>query len=297
MFEKILIPLDGSELAEVVIPYARELAGRMGSEVFLLHACPPEHAYYHHMHQIYLEHMADKLKIALNESFPGANQVHVETLIGEPVKAIYDYIHEKGISMVALTACGSSGIKAWVLGSVAERVVRGVNIPSLLVRVRDGRATPGSGKLIQRILLPLDGSEASKIAIPYARELAKLLNAQIILFRMAETVYAQSVDGMTAGVGVNWDEIDAQTQKYVEAEMEKIAAELQESGVLASHVVTIGIDAAHDILEQENKSQADLVVMATRGRSPIARWAFGSVAEKVLQEGALPLLAIREGVS
>jgi nucleotide-binding universal stress UspA family protein len=293
----MLLPLDGSELAEAVVPFARELATRMGSEVHLLHVCPPEHDYYRHMHRIYLEHVGEDIRKSMERDLPNRPTVNTEISVGEPVKAIYDYIHDRGISMVALTACGSSGVKAWVLGSVAERVVRGVNVPTLLVRVRKGIATPGSKKLIQRILLPLDGSDPSKIAIPYAQEMAKKLGASIILFRMAETVYAQSVDGMTAGVGVNWDEIDAKTVKFINAEMEKIEGDLQQSGISVSHIVTLGIDAAQEILEQEKKTNADLVVMATRGRSPIARWAFGSVAEKVLQEGELPLLAVREGVS
>jgi nucleotide-binding universal stress UspA family protein len=297
MFERLLLPLDGSELAEAVIPFTRELAGRMGSEVHLLHVCPPEHDYYGHMHRTYLEHIADTMRQSLDKDWPGKITVTTEVVVGEPVKAIYDNIQENGISMVALTTCGSSGIKAWVLGSVAERVVRGANVPTLLVRVRGGMVTPGPQRPIRRILLPLDGSDASKIAVPYARELAKKLDAGITLFRMAETVYAQSVDGMTAGIGVNWDEIDAQTQKFVNTEMEKIEEDLRNSGLSVSHAVTIGIDAAQEILEQEKKSNADLVVMATRGRSPIARWAFGSVAEKVLQEGELPLLAVREGVS
>ena len=78
------------------------------------------------------------------------------------------------------------------------------------------------------------------------------------------------------------------TEKYIDEYLQSIEDEIRKAGVEVNHTSYLGIDAAYEILEMEKKIQADLVVMATRGRSPVARWAFGSVAEKVLREGDRP---------
>jgi nucleotide-binding universal stress UspA family protein len=295
MFEKILLPLDGSKLAENAIPYALDIAGKTGAEVFLLHVCPTEHQAYTHMHQIYLDGITDNFRNRVKEIFPASQEpkVRAEVISGEPTKVIFNYIKQNDINMVAMTTCGTSGIRIWALGSIADKVMRGVGIPTLLVRVKEGVNVP-EREVIQRILLPLDISEASKIAVPYAVQLAKKLKPSITLFSMAQTIYTQTMDGTVAGVGANWDKIDAATEQYTDERLKGIENEIRENGVDVNRTVYLGLDAAYEILELESKIQADLVVMATRGRSPIARWAFGSVAEKVLREGGRPLMMVKE---
>ena len=99
---------------------------------------------------------------------------------------------------------------------------------------------------------------------------------------------------MGAGFGVNWDSIDAATKKYTDEYLQGIEDEIRKAGVDVTHTSYVGMDAAYEILEMEKKIQPDLVVMATRGRSNIARWALGSVAEKVLLEGDRPILMVKE---
>ena len=195
MFEKILLPLDGSELAETAIPYVRNLAGQLEAEVYLLHVCPPEHQSYLHMHQIYLNNIAENLRQRIKEnSQPGREpKVQAEVILGDPIKVIFDYAQQKSISMVVLTSHGTSGFRAWAMGSVADKVVRGVGIPTLLIRIKERRNIPEKKGLIQKILLPLDTSDASKISVPYAVQLAKKLKASITLFSMVQTIYAQNM--------------------------------------------------------------------------------------------------------
>jgi nucleotide-binding universal stress UspA family protein len=297
MFEKILLPLDGSELAEAAIPYVKDLAGQLEAEIYLLHACPPEHQMYLHMHQIYMNSIADKLRKRMEPSEQEHGlKVQAEVIVGEATKIIFDYVKLKSIDMVVMTAHGTSGIRPWAMGNVADKITRGVGVPTLLIRVNDAKIVEGK-KLIQKILVTLDNSDASKISIPYAVQLAKKLKADITLFSMAQTVYAQNINGagigagMGAGIGVNWDAIDSATKKYTD---EYIEADIAKEGINVNHFSNVGLDAAFEILEMEKKIQADLVVMATRGRSSIARWALGSVAEKVLREGNRPILMIKQ---
>ena len=192
MFERILLPLDGSGLAEQAIPYVRDLAGQLEAEVYLIHACPPEHKEYFRMHQLYLNNIAENLRQRIKENWQpsGDPKIPAEVILDDPVKVIFDYVKQKGISMVALPSHGNTGLRAWALGSMADKVVRGVGVPTLLIRIKEGRIIPEKKGLIQKILLPLDTSDASKIAVPYAIHLAKKLKASITLFSMVQTVYS-----------------------------------------------------------------------------------------------------------
>lgn len=151
-------------------------------------------------------------------------------------------------------------------------------------------------KLIQKILLFLDTSDANKISVPSAIELAKKLNTSITLFSMAQSIYTQNIDSIEIGIAVKWDSIDAATKKYTDEYLQRIQDEIRRSGFEVNHISNVSVDAAHEILDMEKKIQPDLVVMATKGRSNIARWALGSVAEKVLHEGNRPVLMIKEGI-
>ena len=190
-----------------------------------------------------------------------------------------------------MTSHGSSGFKFWWMGSVADKVVRAVKTPLLLVRVKEGQPIEGKKRLISRILVSLDGSETSERALPYATELAQKLKASITLYRMVEMRSFPSEDefGPMAMASVF-----ATEEKQIRAYLTEIERSLREKGIPVTHKVTQGVDAAAEILEQEKKTKADLVVMAGRGRSKIARWVFGSVAQKVLLDGDLPLLLVKE---
>ena len=185
-------------MAETAIPYVGDLAGQLEAEVYLLHACPPEHKAYHRMHQIYLNNIAENLRQQIKENWQpsGEPKVQAEVIVDDPIKAIFEYVKQKSINMVALTSHGTSGLRAWAMGSVADKVVRGVGVPTLLIRIKEGRNIPEKKGLIQKILLPLDTSDASGISIPYAVQLAKKLKASIALFSMAQTVYTPNFISM-----------------------------------------------------------------------------------------------------
>jgi nucleotide-binding universal stress UspA family protein len=299
MSEKILLLLDGSELAEVAIPHVRDLAGQLEAELYLLYACPPGQEAYRHMHQIYMEKIADNLKQMIRENSITGHEMKIqaEVINGEPLKVILDYIQAKSISMVALTSHGISGFRAWTMGSMADKVVRGAGIPTLFIRVKEKFNIPKVKGSIQKILVPVDTSDASVRVIPYAIQLAQKLKASITLFSMAQTVYTQYAFSIGYGSGSvsppNLEFIDEATKKYTDEYLQGLEDEIRKAGVEATHVSNMGVDAADEILHMEKIIQPDLVMMSTRGRSNVARWPLGSVAEKVFREGDRPVLMLK----
>jgi len=294
MFERILLPLDGSQLAEAAIPYGAELTARLGVEAILFHVCAPEHQPFHNMHQLYLRDVVNGLERQMEKKFPRCEDwaVRTETVVGEPAEAICEYAEKNDIRLIVMAAQGYSSLRFRTLGSVAEKVVRAVKIPVLLVRLKEGRPIEGRKRLISRLLLPLDGSGTSEVAVPYAEELAKRLKASITLYRMAEGKYVSS--DMDEYAPMASAPVLAAEEKRVRAYLTGIERPLRQKGIPVTHRVTSGTDAAAEILEQGEKTKADLVVMTNRGRSTIARWVFGSVAQKIYLEGDLPLLLVRK---
>ncbi len=294
MFERILLPLDGSRLAEAAIPYGAELAARLGSELILFHVCAREHQPFQSMHQLYLTEAVKGLERYMEKRFPRCEDwaVRSETVVGEAADAICEYAEKNNIRLIVMAAHGGSGLKYWAVGSVADKVVRAIDIPMLLIRVKEGRTIEGKKRLINRVLLPLDGSDTSEIAVPYAGELAERLKASITLYQMAEERFFPSDFDGSAPLATN--PVLAAEEKRVRAYLTGIERILRQKGIPVTHRVTQGVDAAAEILEQGEKTKADLVVMASRGRSKIVRWVFGSVAHKILFEGDSPLLLVRK---
>lgn len=294
MFDKILLPLDGSELAEMVLPYGEELASRLGAELTLFHVCGVDHKDYQHMHQMYLSGIAELMRQRIKKSRPkGEVTINVETLVGEPVETIANYIEKKGFGLMIMASSGASGLKLWVLGSIADKVFRTVNIPTMLVRDVVPEVE-GHKRLINRLLVPLDGSSASELALPIAEELASRLNAKISLFQMARRTYLYAAMPIEAGTGgIDYAKLDSAEEKRAMSNLLSTEKKLRQKGFTVTHRIVLGTDPAEGIIETGKQVNADLVVMSTRGSSPVARWVMGSTAEKVLREGALPLILVR----
>ena len=294
MFEKILLPLDGSELAELALPYAEELARALGSEVVLYNVRGHEHPQQEHMHQVYLDRLAESVRRNIKNGRPEGTEVRVTTRVdaGEPTENICNLVDKSKLDLIVMTAVSASGLRIGkTLGSVSDHVCRTVPIPVMLVRVQGVRRTDGKNRLINRILMPLDGSELSRLALPVGEELAAKLRVSVTLFQMANRIRPQ-VDAMGSGAYIDYTRFDEAEEQRVSAEMFALEAELKGRGLDITQIVTSGSDAAAAIIEASKKIGADLVVMSTNGRSGLGRWVFGNVAEKVLRHGEIPLLLV-----
>jgi nucleotide-binding universal stress UspA family protein len=295
MFERILLPLDGSEVAEITLPYAEELAGKLGSELVLYHIRGHDHAHQEHMHQTYLDRLAESMRHHISKNQPMGEEVKVTTKVeaGEPTENICNFVDKNKMDLIIMTAVSNSGIRVGkMIGSVADHVCRTVPIPVLLVRPNTNQQVTGKERLISRLLIPLDGSELSKLALPVGEELATNLKASVTLFQMANQIRLYDTGYESSSAFVNYTQFNEEEKARVEVEMSALDKELKEKNLQVTYVVTSGFDAASDIIETSKKVSADLIVMSTHGRSGITRWVLGNVAEKVLRHGEIPLLLV-----
>jgi nucleotide-binding universal stress UspA family protein len=295
MFEKILIPLDGSEFAEAALPYGEQIGRIFRSEVVLLHVCAQECRNYEHMHKIYMDTLVKTFGYETAESLTQNAEFKVSTKIeeGNPLESIGTFVEKNCIDLIIMTSAASSGHKAGTLGTVADHISRTVKIPVLLVKARLAVQNEKEKPTIKRVIVTLDGSDLSKRALPVAEALAARLQIPMTLFQMARDIHPYYGEPVPF---VDYREMAADEVKKVGAELSVMEEEFRKKGQIVDWEVASGSNAAQEIIEMSKKIANCLLVMSTHGRSGLGRWAMGSVADKVLHHVEVPLLLVPAGV-
>jgi len=296
MYEKIVVPLDGSEIAEVALPYAEELAGRLGSEITLISVSPSAEEHDQQMFQRYIqktvESIREKAERYLAKPFERAIEVNSAILVGNPAEKIVDYADSGDIDLIIMATHGRSGISRWALGSVADKVMRATERPVVLVRAKNACPYVYEKGILSKILVPLDGSKEGEMVIPYVEELAFKLGAEIVFFQVIALAYHVHISG-DAAVQVPYTEKEMEPLKMsAQSYLKKMGSKVKERGIPTKYEVRVGA-AGHEIIKLADEINTDLVAMSTHGRSGIGRWVFGSVAERVMHSGNTPVLLVR----
>ena len=276
MYEKILVPLDGSPLAEAALPGAEELAGRLGSEIILLSISESNEAEDYLKYQIYTERKVEEVRKHarkyLDKSADKDVTITPVVLVGHSAEEIIRYANRADIDLIVMTTHGSSGIKRWALGRMADKVVRATDHPVALIRARTPYSEIARKSITRKALVSLDGSEASEAVLPYIQEFARRLRTEVTLVQVVTRSYRVFADA--------------------ESYLEKVKEQFQSHGITANSVVRMGA-AAEEIIKVADEMKTDIVAMSTHGRSGIGRWSIGSVADKVLRGGNTPVLLVR----
>jgi nucleotide-binding universal stress UspA family protein len=298
MFTRILIPLDGSKTAEKVLPYARFLAGSLKLPVELL-AVVDIVEMATHISADRARHLDTMIEDSVRNSeqylrgvagtFPGANtKCTVEK--GKAEQVIIETAADKG-TLITMATHGRSGIDRWLLGSVAEKVLRGGTNPMLLVRATEEAKTDG-GATLKSIVVPLDGSELAETVLPTVAELAKTLKLAVVLFR-AYNIPTSAYAGGEGYYAVDYEELLTAMREEAVGYLEKKTEAVKKLGIAdVSYVAKEGF-AADEIISLSRKSPDNLIAMCTHGRSGVKRWVLGSVTETVVRHSADPVLVIR----
>lgn len=294
----ILVPLDGSELSERALPYALAVARVTSRSLSLLSVWEGADTGPHSgasataqeidlpgraRREVYLKVVAQRLAV---QGFEVAEKIRD----GDPSEEVLRYCSEHPPALLVMATHGRSGIHRMWYGSVASRLMRAASVPTLLVGPRvleESREVPVVGE----ILVPLEGSPVSELALKPAVALAEAFQARLILakaIRAPSAVFAHGADD--ADLGEMDREVTAAAVCYLSRVRE---------GLKTPQPVDMLVLQGHPgeaILELVAKRRVDLVVMASHARSAVVRWTLGSVAERVIR-GAAPVLLIRPEVA
>jgi nucleotide-binding universal stress UspA family protein len=297
VFNRILVPLDGSNLAEMVLPYARDLARMLHATLILFHVvekdAPNEVHGQHHLQDVaeakeYLNQVAIRLastEVSIQEDVHEWQEAGV-------AKMIRDHAAELQADLVVLCAHGNGGLRDMFFGSIAQQVIRQGTVPVLFIRPDTAKETGMNP--IRQILLPLDGSKAHEVAIPFAVFLAAKFQAKILVLTVVPTTETLPVKEAITGrvsprlTSVSLDISVQQAKEY----LKKISQDISGQGVPVSGNILRG-DVPSKLIEAITVEAIDMAIIATHGHSAIdAHWK-GSLAPRFLPKTPVPVILVR----
>jgi nucleotide-binding universal stress UspA family protein len=311
MYHRVVIPLDGSELAEDVLPHVAELIRGRDSQVFLLSvtpvmkgAIPPfvDLRPKRDDQQRVAQELEGYLRTVAGPLAPVAADIQVNVRFGRPADEILTFVGEVDADLIAMSTHGRSGLGHWVFGTVTDRVLRGTECPVLLVQAE--HTQPHAS--YQRVVVPLDGSELAEQVLPYVQALVCAPQTAPLQGAFSGNPHVFLISVLATGLGERTvalltsyppglqltttalDRAEVQLRGYLRS----VATALRSQGIAAQIAVRRGVPA-DEILSYAVEVEADAIAMTTHGLSGMSRWVYGDVAGKVLQGAHSPVLLVR----
>jgi nucleotide-binding universal stress UspA family protein len=307
MYKKMLVVLDGSQLAEIVFPFTKELAGRLDIDVILLHVYSQVMRGYAPMYKAYVETAAKNIGMQAQQiqqslgMSKSAKPVEVrgELVMGYHADEILRFAEDNAVDLIMMASHGRSGAQRWSIGSVADKILRAAKVPVWLVHADAEKALPFDQWPNRNLLVALSGSDISAIVIPHAIALAKQKGSpmDVVLMEVVEppitpTYYSPELTGMPLNWGQFVDQEIARSKKAAQEYLSSVEKQFRDEGINVRSTILTG-KPAEEIVSYANKNPYTVVIMATHGRTGLSRLVYGSVAESVLYGITNPMVLIR----
>jgi nucleotide-binding universal stress UspA family protein len=302
-FQSILVPLDGSPLAEQIIPLALEIARAARSKVrlVLVHQIPqpsidPQSSRLYVSTDLAVRKVGrdylNTLRTRLRKS--SGLQISAVSIDGPSGPTLVKYVQDIGADLVAMTTHGRGGLRGSWLGGIADHLIRSLEIPVIVVRAREGMGALPEPPKIKEILVPLDGSLLAEAALVPASALAELFGAELLLVQVVWPLSAGSLLPVPFPSGYDTEVMGVQ-RKETQAYLDGLFSDLREREVSVRATVVVGHNVAEALLELAHPQRIDLVAIATHGRGGVQRLILGSVADKLVRAAGPPVLVVRPG--
>lgn len=302
MFDKIIVPVDGSTFGELALPKALGIACESGGEVRVVtvitplpgsHTSAEDRA--HEEERLSLariraqEYMAELQKRMILSGCDVPISSHVEE--GSVVEGLDSHAREAGADLLVMTTHGWGPLRRAWLGSVADGLLRRTPCPILAIRPGEGEELKLEETRFQHLLVTLDGSPESREIFPYAQALAQVSGCSVTLLRVIPPHFPLS-SPFTSHTSHQFQGLERE-ELVARDFLEEEAAPLRDEGISVEVATRSDIHPAEGILEFAEENQVDVIAMATHGRGGVSRLILGSVADKIIRGGNIPVLLHR----
>lgn len=309
MFEKILVPLDGSALSELSIPHAIEFARVFNGKILLLHVLESETSrtcieYNQPLNwqlhkaktEVYLHKIANQIRASLRapeleDEADEDERVKVTILEGKVAESIVDFAHKEGIDLLVISSHGSSGLSRWNLNSVTTKVVNLIYKPALIIR---GYTLEGADPIhprYERILLPIDCSRRSECSLNAGSSIAKNFQSRVILASVIKPPEISAVDPYNQELqrlNEQYMDLSRKTvQRYIDELSQRLGVE-NEIRIIEDHSIV------QAIINLANAEKIDLLIFCAHGHTGELSWPFGTVARSFIEYSPKPVLVIQD---
>jgi nucleotide-binding universal stress UspA family protein len=297
MFNHILVPLDGSAIAECVLPHVTAVAHACDSRITLLQVLEhdrrgreglPVDPLDWEMKRSAAQAYLDGVNGRLLERDLSPETVLVE---GYPAEAIVEFAQQNEVDLIITSSHGESGLTGWNLSGTVQKIILRAYLSTLIVRAYDVPAVDPRGFHYRRIVVPLDGSQRAEWVLAFAGKLAGLGEGEVHL------VYALTPPEMPLHAPPTQEDLDL-SRRLVERNRQEIEHYFEQiqprlGGQVSTHLLS-GRDVIPTLHEYVDTAAADLVVLSAHGYSESARWPYGSVTTSFIFHGATPLLIVQD---
>jgi nucleotide-binding universal stress UspA family protein len=298
MLETVLIPLDGSTLAECVLPHGIAIAQTFNAHIVLLRILE-ERSFTDtprsvdplnwHIRKSEARAYLDSVAMRVEQSGLPVQSVILE---GRAADQIVAYADSNDIDLIMLSSHGQSGLSDWSVSSIAEKVTRRANTSLMLVRAN--QPDQPADTRYRRLLVPLDGSRRAEYTLPIATALARNYRSELLLAHVVTKPEMarrtppgeEDIELVNRLLERNRDE-GARYLDELQARLRSDTFDIR-TRLLVGEYLT---DALHDLVAQES---ADLVIMSAHGFSGEPRWHHGRVVSSFIDYGTTPLLIIQD---
>lgn len=298
MMEHILVPLDGSSLAECVLPHVIAIAAATNAHITLIHVL--EHSDIENgdlpvdplgwrlqkqKSQAYLERIAEVLK---NDGL-AADYVILE---GQPAKSIIEYAHTNPVDLIVLSTHGHTGLSDWNVSSVVEKVISRSFRSILLVPAY--ASDPSVKRKYERLFICCDGSTRAEYILPTAIGLAQFHGSQLVFGTVIQRPQIIQRFPLSDKDKKLIDQITNRNEKNTQRYHKQLVAQLSMKGLDVETLVATSdhpVSTLHDMVAD---AKADLVLMVAHGGTGEQHWPYGSMAVSFIEHGSTPLLILQD---
>lgn len=295
MFEPILVPLDGSRLAECVLPHAVALGQAFNAKIMLLHVLDKNQAgaspqLFDLLNwqinkteaKLYLERIGDRLQ----KSGLQTEAIVEEGLVAE---SITEFAQSQEMKLVILSSHGHSGLRKWGISSITHKIILSAPTSVLIVRAQQLKEQPYG-----RILVPLDGSWRAENVLPMVAPLARFHKSQIQIAHVVTTPeMARHMPPAQEDIDLS-DRIVARNREEALHYLDQVKLRSPLAGIDVQTHLIVSDNATVALHELADRERIDMVVLNAHGYSGNHQWPYGSIVNNFILYGKVPLLIVQD---
>ena len=314
MFQRILVPLDGSTRAEQALPVAVRIARASGGSLLLVRVVPQPIDYSGgwaplvtaEMIEVEMDGATDYLKTVATSQLLAGIETRTEVALGMAAQYLIAVTEEHDCDLVVLCSHGRTGFTRWALGSVAHSLVHQSAVPVLVLRQEEALSLSSKveRKRPLRTLVPLDGSALAEAALSPAAHLTAALTSPhqgaLQLVQVVKPFPTTTEEGVVSKLNA---ETVQRAKAYLATTEERLQATMEDLTLSITYDVELGTDVACTLLslaergvtgkDTRDVDSCDLIAISTHGRGGLERWVMGSVTDRILNTTWLPMLTVR----
>ncbi|HEY9117265.1 MAG TPA: universal stress protein [Roseivirga sp.] len=298
MFEHILLPLDGSSLAERVLPHAVALSEAFNAKLTLLRVI---HKGNEEEQNNIVNPMTWQIKKSEAEAYIKSvqNQLaeinvdsDIKILEGNPAQQIIEFARNEDVGLIILSSHGSSGVSAWNINSTVQKVLLRAFVPVMIIRAYEEDVGSLIGLKYQRLLLPLDGSKRAECILPMAKSISRAQDSKVFLTHIIEAPRLPRQTPVSDEVKNIIEQLEdlnfKEANTYLAQVKDQFESDKAETIIESSEKPSITM---HNIIDRE---QIDLVMLSAHGYSGESRWPYGKIALSFIVYGTTPLIIMQD---